>query len=468
MYEQIPGPHGGQSLETSGPWSGRLGRWVDSFVPEEGCRPDVVLKQRMLVISSVVLAGVAVAFGAHAWQLQGKVGPISVSLWTGAVLALSAPSLLRATRSVVLPGALICIEFALLLGIVALFGNGFNGAVLLWAPAVPLLTAFLVGARAAIGLALWMSIEVGILFWLDSTGAGIPDRFEPVQVERLRLVALVSGVGLATFLGWLYESQTLRGLRRVNRELAAAQERAEASERVKRTLLANMSHEVRTPMTVIMGAAELLREDAPDELAELADMVLAGSRRMLHTLTAVLDLTYLDGEAFVFQPEPFDLVQCVRQAVEAAGPAAARKGLTIEMDSVPAGGVVASADPALTRRVLDLLLDNAVKFTASGGITVRVDPGADVVRVDIVDTGVGMAETFVPYAFDAFQQESEGLARSYEGAGLGLTVAHRLALLQAGTLTVASRKGEGSTFSLGLPLASAEAVPPVPRTAVAA
>jgi len=444
----------------------RVLQWLDVFVPGPEARPDIVLKQRMLVGCAVVLACAAVGFGAHAWRLQEEIGGITAALWVGAGLALCAPLWLRATGSVVLPGTFICVEFALLVGIVSLFGNGVDGAVLIWAPAIPLLAAFLVDARASIGLALWTAAEVAFLFWLDVTGHGPPDAFNPEQLSQLRFVALVSGIGFAAFLGWLYESQTLRGLRRVNRDLRAAKEKAEASEQAKGMLLMNMSHEVRTPLTSILGAAEILKDEASAELTDLADVVLAGSRRMFDTLTTVLDLAHLDGDGHVLHREPFDLGECLHAAAEAMRPAAHGKGLAVEIATT--APVVVEADPVMTRRILGLLLDNAVKFTETGGVTVRIEAGATMARVDVADTGVGMSAAFVPRAFEAFQQESEGMARSHEGSGLGLTLARRLAVLQGGTLTAESRKGEGSTFSLTLPLAGPDGHPASSRRAVAA
>lgn len=440
---------------TAGTLRDGLHRWIDRFVPAPDDRPDRVLKQRVLVGCAVALAVAAALFGLHAWRLQGELGGATIALWVGAGLALCAPPLLRATGSSTLPGTLLCVEFSLLLGVVALYGNGFDGAVLIWAPAVPLLAAFLVGSRVAAGLALWTSVEVAALFWLDTTGA-LTDTFGPEAVVRIRLAALVSGIALVTFVGWLYESQTLRGLLRVNRELVEAKERAEASERLKSALLMNMSHEVRTPLTSVLGAAELLRDEAPPELADLAAMVHAGGHRMLDTLTAVLDLARLESDVVVVRPRPFGLAEIVDQSVAAARLAAARKGLHLAVDLGGPDAPTVAADPALARRVLGLLLDNAVKFTEAGRVTVRVRAHEGSACVDVVDTGIGMCPSFLPRAFDAFEQESGGMGRSHEGSGLGLTVAQRLAVLQGGTLTAESRQGEGSTFTLRLPLAAAE------------
>ncbi len=432
-------------------------RWIDRFVPSLGGRADLVLKERMLVMSALVLALAALAFGVHAARLQGEIGGISVVLWGGALLALTYPYLQKRTGSAALPGTLIGLEFAALTGLVAFFGNGSDGVVLIWAPTIPLLTAFLVGPRAALATAAFAAAVITLLFWMDGAGLTPPDTFEPAQLVRLRLLALVSGLGLSAFLGWLYESQTLRGLRRINHDLLEAKERAEASERLKSALLMNMSHEVRTPLTGILVAAELLQGDTEGELADIAGAIHTSGARLLATLEAVLELAQVEGGALAARAEPLDLAGCLHDAVEPARAAASRKGLALEL-LLPAEPVRAEADPAMVRRILALLLDNAVKFTETGGVYVHLGADERAARIAVEDTGPGIGADFLPHAFEAFRQESDGHARSHEGAGLGLTLAQRLAALQGGSLSAESRRGRGSTFTLSLPLAAP--VPP--------
>lgn len=438
-------------------------RWVDAFVPSLGGRPDVVLKERLLVACSPTLAIAAVLFGVHAARLQGGVGGISLTLGIGAVLALSYPLLLRRTGNVALPGTLITLEFAVLVVLVASFGNGFEGAALIWLPAVPLLAAFFVGPRAAMAMAAFAAAAVGLLFVVDEAGLLPADVFSPAQLARLRLLALVAGLGLSAFLGWLYESQTLRGLRRVNRELRAAKEQAEASERLKSALLMNMSHEVRTPLTGIMGVAELLQEETTGELSDLAGSVYSNGARLFATLDAVLDLAQIESGILDVHPEPIDLGRSLARAAAVARPAAARKGLALDVDRESGGSVLVAGDDAMVERILTHLLDNAIKFTEEGGVVLRVRVGASAASVEVADTGIGIASDFVPHLFEPFRQESDGLARSHEGSGLGLTVAHRLALLLGGAITVESEKGQGATFRLTLPLAGADAASPEER-----
>ncbi|MDX1531446.1 MAG: HAMP domain-containing sensor histidine kinase [Rhodothermales bacterium] len=440
--------------------SSPLLRWTDRFVPSAGGQPDVVVKERVLVVCSSVLAVAALGFGAHAVYLQGRVGGIALTLWAGAALALTYPLLQRKTGSVRLPASLLCFEFAALIALVASFGNGFDGAVLIWMPAVPLVAAFLGGPRHAFAVAAFASAEMGLLFWVDQAGLAPPDAFGPEQAARIRLLALVVGLAFSAFLGWLYESKTVRGLRRVNRELLDAKERAEASERLKSALLMNMSHEVRTPLTGIMGVAEILRDETAGELSELADTIHTNGARLFATLDAVLDLAQIEGGTLEARPEPFDLARCLHEAARAVRPAAARKGLHVDVTGVPSAPARVEADPALARRVLDLLLDNAVKFTERGGVTVGLHVGDGWARVAVEDTGVGIGEDFLPHVFDAFRQESDGMARTYEGTGLGLAVAKRLVALLGGELSVESRRGHGSVFTLRLPLAERERMAP--------
>ncbi|MBO6575101.1 MAG: hypothetical protein JJ896_06790 [Rhodothermales bacterium] len=188
--------------------------WIDAFLPRGVVQPDVRLRMRLVVVCSFGLALFAAFFGLVAATQQGAFGPIAVLLLGGAFAATALPLVLRRTGSRVLAGTLLCAEFALLVGIVAYLGNGFDAAVLIWIPAVPLLAAFLVGPRAAVALASVTVAEVALLYVLKQAGLQAEPSFSSEQVEATRFLALISGCILAAFLGWLYESQSLVTLRR--------------------------------------------------------------------------------------------------------------------------------------------------------------------------------------------------------------------------------------------------------------
>lgn len=248
------------------------------------------------------------------------------------------------------------------------------------------------------------------------------------------------------------------------RELVEARDRAEASERLKSAILDNMNHELRTPLTAILGYSAIIRKEAPDELREFAMEISRNSSRLMSTLDALLHLSRLEAEAGSHAVEEFDLAEITRNVMREFDPAAKAKSLrmTLQIDSPTyVGGDGALAPPNETvpvesnrtavEQALRHLVDNAVKFTESGAVRIRISEDGGHARVHVQDTGPGISATFLPRVFDAFTQESEGLTRTHQGVGLGLTVAKRLVNLAGGEIEVESVHTKGSTFTLTLP-----------------
>jgi PAS domain S-box-containing protein len=233
--------------------------------------------------------------------------------------------------------------------------------------------------------------------------------------------------------------------------LIEARQSAEDLARLKSAVLTNMSHEIRTPLTSIIGFSDLLADLAPDELQEMVDAIQKGGARLLSTLNSVLDLAQLEGRAVDLNPEPIDLREEVREAVGLLHPRAFEAGLDLEVD-LPDRPFVGELDRRALHRVLDNLIGNAIKFTEAGSVTVRLSREGDKAVIGVTDTGIGIEPSFMPYLFAEFKQESAGLARSFEGAGIGLTIVGRLLELMGGTIRAESVKGRGSTFTIRLPL----------------
>ncbi len=263
------------------------------------------------------------------------------------------------------------------------------------------------------------------------------------------------------FLGWVGTCTDVEAAHRHEAELVEAARvadrgRAEAEEaaRMKSALLANLSHEIRTPLTSIIGFADILAEEParrlPREREEYARLIGQGGRRLLETLTSVLDLAQIEAGRRPLHPTRVDVGGVVRDTADLLRPHAEAKGLAFGCH-LPGAPVVVWTDAGALSRILTNLLSNAVKFTPTGEVRVELAAEADRVTVRVADTGVGMSETFLPVVFDDFRQESEGLTRQYEGNGLGLAITRGLVEMLGGTVTVESRRGEGSTFTVRLP-----------------
>jgi signal transduction histidine kinase/AmiR/NasT family two-component response regulator len=249
-------------------------------------------------------------------------------------------------------------------------------------------------------------------------------------------------------------------LARANAEAQAARSTAEDAMQVRTRFLANMSHELRTPLNGILGMLDLLRE-APDPQARDRVATAHGSATdLMRLLDDVLDLTGLESRGISLDVVPLDPERLVRSAMEgAAGPAGA-KGVSLRMESGGDGPVArVLGDPARLRQVLVHLLGNAVKFTEAGEVAVRLDHADGRLRVEIRDTGIGIAPEVRERLFEPFVQGDASSTRRFGGSGLGLAICRRVADAMGGTLDVESAPGRGSVFRLEVPAPVAESAP---------
>lgn len=237
---------------------------------------------------------------------------------------------------------------------------------------------------------------------------------------------------------------------------------AQEANRVKDEFLANLSHELRTPMTAILGWAHLLQlGDIEDEQMKLGiDTIRQSGQAQAKLIDELLDVSRIVTGKLHLNPAPLDLCAVVRAAVTAIRPAAdaKRQTLTLELavERLPTSG-----DAARLQQVFWNLLSNAVKFTPPGGtISVAVEPFAGAARITVSDTGEGIPPTFLPFVFERFKQAAT-ISRGRTGLGLGLAIAKDLVELHGGTIAAESAgDGTGSRFTVTLPVHGTEAVAP--------
>ncbi len=241
------------------------------------------------------------------------------------------------------------------------------------------------------------------------------------------------------------------------KQLLAAKNQAESSLRLKSSILNNLNHEFRTPLAAIQGYAQILSAEAPDELQEFAGLINEGGARLMRTLDAVHHLSRLEIDDLKLDLELVDLVKLAQEAVQRFEKPAMHKGLALRLVAREGEKVEAMLNAASVVRVLDYLLDNAVKFTDEGEVVLEVARQADRVLLRVRDTGIGIDSAFMPDLFEAFTQESTGLTRSHDGIGIGLTVAQRLTELLGGSISVESEKGQGSMFTVRFPATASPA-----------
>ncbi|NBB85851.1 MAG: hypothetical protein GVY12_06465 [Bacteroidetes bacterium] len=238
--------------------------------------------------------------------------------------------------------------------------------------------------------------------------------------------------------------------------LRAAKEEAEQMARLKDAFLANMSHEIRTPLTAIIGFAQVLEDELEGEEQELLQSIGQGGRRLLQTLNSVLDFARLEAGELQVERTEVAVQEEIRHVVRELREQARAKGLPLQVNA-PEEPLLVLADPGALGRVLTNLISNAIKFTAEGFVSVVAETAGPDVLIRVKDTGIGISEAFLPHLFEEFEQESSGLNRNHEGSGIGLTITKRLVDLMQGHITVESKKGNGTTFTVQLPAAAAGA-----------
>ncbi len=233
--------------------------------------------------------------------------------------------------------------------------------------------------------------------------------------------------------------------------LIASKEEAEEMSRLKSAFLASMSHDIRTPLTSIIGFADLLAREVEGSAQEFARLIQKSGRRLMEILNAVLDLAQLDSRAKALNLVPTDLAAQAYEVVAMFHPQAAQQGLTLRLETKGEQAVVALVDPTGFGRVLLNLISNALKFTPEGSVTVAVYAEGEQAVVAVEDTGIGIGPAFMEHLFDEFRQEETGLLRSRHGSGLGLAIARRLVEEMGGEIAVQSEPGKGSVFTVRFP-----------------
>ncbi|MBF6022627.1 ligand-binding sensor domain-containing protein [Lysobacter niastensis] len=270
--------------------------------------------------------------------------------------------------------------------------------------------------------------------------------------------ALAGFAGLAVLLLWTLADTYRTRLKRRHAWLLAEQKRelAEQGSLAKTQFLANLGHEVRTPMTGVLGMSELLLGTPLDpQQRGYAESIHGAGEHLLRLVNEALDLARIESGRLELADEVFELRTLVTDAVKLMEPLAQRKGLafaaTVSADA-PRG---LRGDPIRVRQILLNLLGNAIKFTEHGSVSLEVSALAPQgVRFDIADTGPGLNEEQLTRLFRRFEQ-AEGASARYGGSGLGLAICHELTAAMAGAITVDSQPGEGACFNVSLPLAEA-------------
>ena len=246
--------------------------------------------------------------------------------------------------------------------------------------------------------------------------------------------------------------------KRVEAELRLAKAAAESASQTKSDFLASMSHEIRTPMNAIIGIADLLAKTSlTPEQDKYVQIFRRAGDNLLNLVNDILDLSKVEAEQLELERTGFSLKDLLDKVTEMVAGRADEKGLALVCEIAPETPTDLVGDPTRLRQVLLNLLGNAIKFTNSGEVALRVAPDADssvlnALRFTISDTGIGIPDDKLSAVFERFTQADSSTTRRYGGSGLGLTISKRLVELMGGRIWVESGVGRGSLFSFAVPL----------------
>ena len=311
----------------------------------------------------------------------------------------------------------------------------------------------------------------------DNLVEDLATQYTTYKATNLTLVDMiclhpVTAVAIIVFISWmavtliviLNRLQTRRKLQlaaqQKAKEMAVLAEQAQAASKAKSTFLSNMSHDIRTPMNAIIGFTNIaLHQDSVPEMHNCLKKIEESSDHLLSLLNDVLDLSRIESGKVEFSPVPANITAVTDSVIEIVKGMLLNRELNFEVHREPLQNPYVMTEPVRIREILVNILNNAVKFTKDGG-TIRFDaggrPGVDaqhiVICYRIKDTGIGMSEDFQKKIFDEFAQEENGVRTQYKGTGLGMPISKKYIELMGGTITVDSRKGVGTTFTVEIPM----------------
>ena len=334
---------------------------------------------------------------------------------------------------------------------------------LYWTASIPLVSVLLLGVRMGSVFILLPILENLMFFFVFPKGQLLMG-FRTGTIDIL--LSQIMFVLLLVLLGWLSETSRIKalfGMRESilnSHELTRQRDAAKLANIAKSEFLATMSHELRTPLNAIIGYAEMLEEDLGDveeEYAQDANKIRSAGKHLLTLINDLLDISEIEAGKTKLVPERFALDELIEELNILMPPLLKPNENTLNI-KIANSSVCLFGDRRKIRQCLLNLLSNACKFTHKGTITLSASieqspqEGAPFVDFHVQDTGIGMAEEQMSKLFEKFEQGDGSVTRKYGGTGLGLAITKNFALLMGGDVWCQSTKGEGSTFTLRLPL----------------
>ncbi len=442
--------------------SRRVRSWldlVDRLIPQElhGGDPVERRRARSVVFTTAIFVAYGVFHGAMEVSVETParaaigLAILSVGLASGmATIAYLQRRMDPITSARLTYGTL----FLVLIALTYLKG-GMRAPGLPWFVVMPVVARATLGSRSVFWAATISMLVVLTFALLDASGLPVPAAPTGAALVVKRAVAL----GAASLLcaGLVYMNGVFED--EAQNELVAMRDAATGASRAKSLFVANVSHEIRTPMTAILGYTDVLAEpDLPDaERREAIDTLRRNGRHLLGLINDMLDLSRIEAGGLELRRREVSPLSVSQQVVALLRERARAKGLGLDLELSGTLPATVWTDPMRLQQILVNLVGNAVKFTAQGGIRVVLSTdaersGAQRLRIDVIDSGIGVAPQDHARIFEPFSQADASESRRFGGTGLGLAISRRLAEQLGGRLALDSEVGRGSTFSLLLPL----------------
>jgi PAS domain S-box-containing protein len=234
-------------------------------------------------------------------------------------------------------------------------------------------------------------------------------------------------------------------------DLILAKDKAEEMDRLKTTFLSNMSHELNTPMSGIIGFSELLLSEMDNKNhREMAKIIHNSSKRLNETLNSILDLSKIESQKLDLKISSIELITMIKECKYVFSDSVNKKGLKFNI-SFDQEKVFIKSDQNIVHKILCSIIDNSVKYTNEGSITINISETDKNAIIKVTDTGIGIPQENLNHIFEPFRQGSEGLNRKYEGMGLGLTITKKYVEILGGKLKIESELGSGTVIEIALP-----------------
>jgi len=429
---------------------------VDHFVPEPLMRSSDLRMRAMVLVGASFMLGL---FGLVVVIVRALTLPLDLAFWVGVldvVLVLPLAEVQRVTGSNRIAGGLLTAALTLTFPLMLYQVGVYPAPVVLLFPLVPLIATYFVGVT--LGLVSTLMIAGASL----GLGLTLPVQLPPPYAPYLPTFIAVGTLSpiMSFLLAALHERNRERNetlLQETNAALTVARDLAESADRRKTEFLRHMSHELRTPLNAIIGYSELLREEVEEiagaqVLEQDLDKVGAASKHLLGLIDDLLDIAKIEAGGIGLALTPLDLRVVLAELRGTIAPLAERGDNQLVIAVEPAAAQLRS-DHQRLQQVLINLVGNACKFTEHGSITIRAEAADEraEVRIEVIDSGVGMNPDQLGAIFEPFVQVDDSPARRRQGSGLGLAITKKLVELLGGTITVRSRPGQGSTFTVQLP-----------------